>query len=1157
MTFAGTESAECILSGFTITNGSADIGGGVSGNNTLATIQYNSISGNRAPFLVGGGIAGCDGTVQYNIISSNETGGLGGGLAICNGIVQHNVITENSAGYGGGGLADCDGTVQCNIIAGNQASGSAGGGGLCLGNGTVQNNIISGNSAGSWGGGGISSWNGIIQNNTIYNNSAGFQRGGGLSNSGYDDTVIRNCIIWQNTDPQFSASNTPTYSCIDGQGAGGEGNITDDPLLSDPDNGDFHILPNSPCVDAGVYVDGLTEDFEGDTRGENGSDQPRGDGSDYDIGADEFMSVLVNLAVSPDPANQSVELVITFDALELLVAEPTVTIGARPAVLETTSNGSYTYAYQVSDADTEGSTPVLVSGEDILGKIDVLHTSVLLDFTSPDRPAIATNDGVDFAQDVLTVELDGTCAADTDVIEVNGSTVGVAYTAGDTVWHYGGTDVAVMNEYSVTAVDAALNESDPATIRIEIELSPPTVAGIVPDRGPVSGGTEVVITGASFAVGTTVTFDGIAATDITVVSDTQITCVSPVHDAGTVNVVVTDPLGQKGRLFRGFRYIPPPVVESVDPVTGTTLGGMPVTIHGQHFRSGATVHFDETVASDVTVVSSTEISCITPPHKEGSAKITVTNDDGQSDVFKRRYRFVQPPGIFHITPPGAPPEGDTQVTIKGRAFVEGATVMFADLPAVDTTILSETEIVCVTPGNPVGDVTVTVTNPDGERGTATFRYAVSPTVYSVETNWSPEEGGAKITVTGANFQLGARVIFGDVRAMNVIVLSDTELTCKAPRHDPGIVDVTVINPDWQSAALENCFGFGKVLAGAAIQLPAMIMTGSVVSFSPTGIMSDWSEHDLSDADVTWQLRSGVGGIDTHSGEYESGQAGDNVHVSVVVTLGDIVQSTTVSFDVMDGAGDEDGDGLSNAREIAQLTDLFDPDTDDDGMLDGWEVEYGFDPFGDDSGDDPDQDSLTNGEEYAYGTIPLLADSDGDGYMDIIEIQHGADPLGYDDVPLPWIVSATIRPSHIDVWTQSPFDFDVTGELSDGSASDLSSAGITWEVVSGVGDIEPDTGVFVCWEEGDKTVSVTVQLGVDIVTVTEAFTVKSKVPGDVLLDGDVTARDIQLVINQLLAMQVPWNCDVNCDSRVNALDVQLVINAALGHDVHDQLWRCSM
>ena len=68
------------------------------------------------------------------------------------------------------------------------------------------------------------------------------------------------------------------------------------------------------------------------------------------------------------------------------------------------------------------------------------------------------------------------------------------------------------------------------------------------------------------------------------------------------------------------------------------------------------------------------------------------------------------------------------------------------------------------------------------------------------------------------------------------------------------------------------------------------------------------------------------------------------------------------------------------------------DDDGDGLLNGWEKAYGFDPESDQGDDgaegDPDGDGLSNLEEQTAGTSPLLADSDGDGYGDEVETDTG-------------------------------------------------------------------------------------------------------------------------------------------------------------------------
>lgn len=78
--------------------------------------------------------------------------------------------------------------------------------------------------------------------------------------------------------------------------------------------------------------------------------------------------------------------------------------------------------------------------------------------------------------------------------------------------------------------------------------------------------------------------------------------------------------------------------------------------------------------------------------------------------------------------------------------------------------------------------------------------------------------------------------------------------------------------------------------------------------------------------------------------------------------------------------DFDNDGISNLNEIdppgGSATNPLNPDTDSDGLTDGWERAHGFDPNDDGTLDpsngasgDPDQDGLSNADEQAYATNP--------------------------------------------------------------------------------------------------------------------------------------------------------------------------------------------
>jgi hypothetical protein len=85
-----------------------------------------------------------------------------------------------------------------------------------------------------------------------------------------------------------------------------------------------------------------------------------------------------------------------------------------------------------------------------------------------------------------------------------------------------------------------------------------------------------------------------------------------------------------------------PTVTAVDPASGTTAGGMGVTITGTGFASGLTVTFGGTAATNVAVVSSTSLTATTPAGAAGAVAVAVTNPDGLSGTLLSGYTYVAP-----------------------------------------------------------------------------------------------------------------------------------------------------------------------------------------------------------------------------------------------------------------------------------------------------------------------------------------------------------------------------------------------------------------------------------------------------------------------------------------------------------------------------------
>lgn len=123
------------------------------------------------------------------------------------------------------------------------------------------------------------------------------------------------------------------------------------------------------------------------------------------------------------------------------------------------------------------------------------------------------------------------------------------------------TDVTVASgtRITVTSPPMMMGDQDPlvhvtvatsqgTSARINLDLfryvARPTVIDVAPEAGPVSGGTEVTITGTNLGFPETeVRFGDDAATKVTVLSETQLTATSPPHASGAVDVSVATPGG--------------------------------------------------------------------------------------------------------------------------------------------------------------------------------------------------------------------------------------------------------------------------------------------------------------------------------------------------------------------------------------------------------------------------------------------------------------------------------------------------------------------------------------------------------------------------------------------------------------------------------------
>ncbi|MEY9895075.1 hypothetical protein ABIA31_008764 [Catenulispora sp. MAP5-51] len=174
-------------------------------------------------------------------------------------------------------------------------------------------------------------------------------------------------------------------------------------------------------------------------------------------------------------------------------------------------------------------------------------------------------------------------------------------------------------------------------------VAAPVISGINPTNGPAAGGNTVTITGTGFTGATTVSF-GSASASFTVNSATQITATAPAG-TGAVAVTVTTPGGTSSGA--SYTYVSAPVISSLSPTQGPSIGGNTVTLTGTGF-TGATSVFFGTVAASFTVVSSTQITATAPPAPVAPVAVTVVTTGGTSNgAF---YFYVPPPTVAGLSP---------------------------------------------------------------------------------------------------------------------------------------------------------------------------------------------------------------------------------------------------------------------------------------------------------------------------------------------------------------------------------------------------------------------------------------------------------------------------------------------------------------------------
>jgi hypothetical protein len=320
-------------------------------------------------------------------------------------------------------------------------------------------------------------------------------------------------------------------------------------------------------------------------------------------------------------------------------------------------------------------------------------------------------------------------------------------------------------------------------------LNAPSINGITPSTGGISGSNTINISGTNFLTGSTVAIGGNAAT-VQSITPKLIVARTPRGSAGTVDVVVTT-AGGVATSTGGFKYVTAPTISSVSPDFGPASGGYSVTISGTNLLNANSVSIGGVEVSLFTVDSDTQIRASVPSGSSGTTNLVVTTTGGRVST---PFTYSGAPSISNVSSSVISTTAGQSIVITGKNFIGTKIVAIGNINIDAFEVLSNTSIRLITPNLTTGSKNLTVTTGSGSTNFS-IKVIGQPSITSIDPSSGTTAGNLAITITGLNLDSATSATVNGKSVSSLKIASASKLTFTLPASTTeGAVIVQIITP---------------------------------------------------------------------------------------------------------------------------------------------------------------------------------------------------------------------------------------------------------------------------------------------------------------------------------------------------------------------------